>query len=61
MMKILKKGILPKDKTYTVSCGNCHTKFQFKQHEGEIIEDDRDGDYITIKCPICKGHVNTSI
>jgi len=53
-MKILKKGIIPRDKIYTVACKNCHTRFQFKQHEGKICYDNRDGDYVTIECPLCK-------
>jgi len=60
-MKILERGTKPTDKVYTVRCQHCKTKFEFAQHEGKVIYDQRDGDFISIACPVCKSIVAHSV
>lgn len=51
-MEIIETGKLPEKKVYTVRCPSCNTKFKFKQEEGNITFDQRDGNYIAITCPL---------
>ena len=52
-MKIIFKGTLPGAREYQASCTNCKTIFEFVASEGKIHVDQRDGDYVTIACPVC--------
>ena len=60
-MKVLKQGTLPKDKIYEVVCYNCTSLLQFKRSEGKITYSQRDGNSITVICPVCKCSVSTDL
>ena len=60
-MKVLKQGTLPEDKIYEVTCYNCTSLLQFKRSEGKISYSQRDGDHITVICPVCKCSVFTDL
>lgn len=53
-MKVIKKGNLPENKTYRVICSYCKSELEFEQREGKITYDQREGDYITVTCPVCQ-------
>lgn len=53
MVTIIKRGIKPAERLYEVTCGECTTVFSFKQAEAQYKSDQRDGDYLTIQCPVC--------
>ena len=54
-MIIIKKGVIPKEKNYQSTCGNCGTVFQFKEDECRAYHTHLRGMPITeIKCPFCK-------
>jgi DNA-directed RNA polymerase subunit RPC12/RpoP len=52
-MKTIKQGKLPEEKEHVATCRKCGTEFSFLEKEGQMIFDQRDGNYITIKCPYC--------
>ena len=52
-MEIIEQGKLPEEQKYQVRCKNCKTLFRFKRSEGKYISDQRDGDSIEVKCPLC--------
>ena len=52
-MKILKKGNKPEDRVYRNTCSNCRSELEFFAHETQLVSDQRDGNYFTIKCPVC--------
>lgn len=56
-MEIIKKGKLPEEKTYECVCSYCKTEFRFQRKEAEFVYDQRDGNALTIKCPLCKSQV----
>lgn len=60
-MEILKKGTPPAEKEYEATCRNCGTEVRFKQHEGKVVYDQRDGDYITVKCSVCSRDINKAL
>lgn len=51
-MKILVEGSLPSEKIYTCTCRKCSTKFEFKRAEGKEHFDQRDGNSISVICPL---------
>lgn len=53
-MKIIERGQHPKETKYTVRCNQCRTKFEFERHEANVTYDARDGDYVSIACPVCR-------
>lgn len=53
-MKIIKQGKLPEEKEYQAKCSNCKTEISFKRKEATYVPCQRDGDSLTIGCPLCK-------
>jgi len=60
-MEIIKQGTPPSEKVYEAECRKCKSVFRFKQLEGKITYDQRDGDFITVKCPVCGESVHKYI
>lgn len=56
-MRIVRQGRVPAKKEYRVGCDNCDTVFIFEEGEARYVSDQRDGDYLEIKCPTCKESV----
>lgn len=52
-MKILKMGERPEDKIHHGTCYRCHTEIEFSRSEGTITSDQREGDYVSVNCPVC--------
>jgi hypothetical protein len=52
-MKIIERGIIPGDREWRAMCGSCKTRFEFTEKEGQVHDDQRDGRYIVIGCPVC--------
>lgn len=59
-MEILHRGTPPSEREYKASCYNCRTVVKFKQSEGKITHDQRDGSYVSVSCPVCAGNINIS-
>lgn len=57
MVEIIKKGSLPSEDTFVSICNHCKTIFRFKRGEARISFDQRDGDTLVIKCPVCERFV----
>lgn len=55
-MKILKRGTPPEKRPYQTTCRICKTEFEFEEREGSVVYDQRDGNYVQIKCPVCRHH-----
>jgi uncharacterized protein with PIN domain len=53
-MKIIKQGELPEEKEYSATCSNCKTEFEFLRKEGKVHFDQRDGNSVVVKCPLCQ-------
>lgn len=51
-MKILKKGQLPKECVYIITCNVCQTEFEAQEREGELHDTQRGGWTVTFECPL---------
>lgn len=58
IVKVIEPGKLPQDKVYRVRCRNCQALLEFAQWEGKMTHDQRDGSFLTIKCPTCEHDVH---
>lgn len=53
-MRIIEQGRLPESQAYECTCRHCRTRFEFARGEAKYNDDQRDGDYLSIPCPLCK-------
>jgi hypothetical protein len=60
-MEILHRGIPPSERTHEATCITCQTKIRFKQGEAKYQSDQRDGDYLSIECPVCNRTITKQI
>lgn len=60
-MKIIKKGTPPSDKVYEGTCRSCKTVVEFKQSEGKVTHDQRDGNFVSVRCPVCNSLIHVSL
>ena len=60
-MEILFRGTPPEEKEYTGECYYCKTKVKFKAKEGKTTYDQRDGNFISISCPVCNKPITVSV
>lgn len=56
-MKIIYKGIKPSETVHRATCNTCSSTMEFQRHEGAIFYDQRDGDTISIECPVCQAKI----
>ncbi len=54
MVEIIKQGVNPADRLYVAECLYCGTVFSFTAAEAQHVTDQRDGDYLKIRCPHCQ-------
>lgn len=60
-MKIIERGTPPGEVVHQARCTNCRSLIEFKQSEGKVTFDGRDGNYVTILCPVCNQMIYRSI
>lgn len=60
-MKILKRGNAPTDRPIQAACRNCHSEIEFEIGEASVVSDPRDGDYLSIKCPVCGREITRNV
>lgn len=60
-MNVIKRGQLPQETTYNTTCGNCHSEIEFQESEGKVTYDQRDGNYVTVNCPVCQERIHCAL
>lgn len=60
-MKILKEGKWPEDSVHSGTCNRCKTEIEFARSEGTVTHDQRDGDFVSVDCPVCGGRVHSAL
>ena len=53
-MQIIKRGQVPEEKELEATCLRCTTVIRFRAGEAKYVDDQRDGDFYQIECPVCK-------
>lgn len=60
-MKIISRGEPPEIKPVRAECGHCHTVVEFLVVEARYVSDQRDGDYYSLKCPVCTREITKAV
>jgi ribosomal protein S27E len=58
-MEIIKRGVIPEERVYYAKCGYCESELRFRRSEAKYVSDQRDGDYLVVKCPVCSKSIST--
>ncbi len=61
MVRIIKRGSTRGERVYAATCYGCDTKFEFKLNEATEHNDYRDGNYLSINCPVCGDLVTVGV
>lgn len=56
-MKIIQKGVLPKDRLYEAECSICKSVLSFKKTDGTTVKMGTNKIMIMVKCPMCKAAI----
>ena len=56
-MRILHRGTPPGDERLRGTCTNCRTEVEFAPSEGQLSPDQRDGNMVSVTCPVCGGRI----
>lgn len=59
-MRIICQGSPPANIKYQFNCQNCSTVFEAEQREGEMVYDQRDGNFVKFNCPVCGFEIRRS-
>lgn len=60
-MRILKRGKKEADRIHIGTCRSCGCTVEFANHEGRVVRDQREGDYIQVNCPECLTHITVAL
>ncbi len=60
-MEILKRGVKPEDQFYLGTCHKCGTEVKFQRSEGVVTQDQRDGNFISVNCPVCGNKIHANL
>lgn len=52
-MEVIRRGVPPGELTAQWTCVCCDSVIKSKISEGQRVSDQREGDYIANKCPVC--------
>jgi RNase P subunit RPR2 len=52
-IKVIRRGHLPQNDQFDATCRKCHSEIQFLRSDGRFTSDQRDGDFLTVDCPVC--------
>ena len=61
MVEIIKRGVPRGEVVHDITCRFCKSELRFKEHEAKRHYDQRDGDYLSITCPVCQSVINKDI
>lgn len=57
-IEITKRGELPEEIKYAFKCRKCGTEFTATRLDGKVTYDKRDGNFLTVTCPLCNDPVH---
>jgi len=60
-VEVIERGTPPEEVNYEVQCQKCISKLKFKRSDAGYVSDQRDGNYLTVECPVCRNLVTKSL
>lgn len=58
MVEVIERGQPTWNRRHRVKCLGCQSILEFAELEAKRTSDQRDGDFFTIECPVCKRDVH---
>lgn len=55
MIKVVSRGVDPKDYLYRMKCSTCKSVLEFQKADLKWESDYRNGGYWSLTCPMCRG------
>lgn len=59
-IEVIRRGHLPENDQFDVQCTHCKSDLRFQRKDGRFTSDQRDGDFLTIDCPVCNHAVHVA-
>jgi RNase P subunit RPR2 len=60
MVQVIKRGCKPSEKIVDATCKTCESVLRFTVGEAKVVADQRDGDYLSVTCPVCSSDVTAA-
>jgi ribosomal protein S27E len=60
-IEVVNRGHLPENDVFNVQCHTCKSDIRFLRSDGKLTFDQRDGDFLTIACPVCGNSVTADV
>ena len=59
-IRVTKHGALPDHDVFAGTCYRCKTEVEFERVDARLTSDQRDGDYLSVDCPVCGDAINVA-
>lgn len=59
-MKLLQRGIPPQETKAEFRCLHCKSLYEAKRSEGTYHSDQREGDYVSFTCQVCRSPIHVA-
>lgn len=60
-IKIIKRGQKPENKIYQGECYRCKTVVEFPMGAAKYNSDQREGDFLSVVCPVCSHQITVGV
>jgi hypothetical protein len=60
-IEVINRGPTPADDVFNVKCRTCHSDIRFLRGDGTLTFDQRDGDFLSIFCPVCGSTITADV
>lgn len=57
-IEVIRRGHLPENDQFEAVCHRCKSQLRFLRSDAKHTSDQRDGDFVTITCPVCQSPVH---
>lgn len=59
-IEVISRGHLPENDQFDASCHKCKSVLRFLRSDAKLTSDQRDGDFLTVPCPVCGTSVHVA-
>lgn len=59
-IEVINRGHLPENDQFEAKCNHCKSDLRFLRSDARFTSDQRDGDFVTVDCPVCSHAVHVA-
>lgn len=56
-VQVIRRGVVPSERVYNATCRKCSSELRFRRGIAKFHDDQRDGAYLSVPCPVCGDQV----